>query len=637
MEVYSDNGEYTDQTDSEEVHDVTDEDEGRQQYANKCELMLSLVGYAVGLGNIWRFPYLCYTYGGAVFLIPYFISLAFLGIPLFVLELGLGQMYRQGTLGVWEKMGRPRLQGIGIAATMSSFFVSLYYNVVIAWTIYYIVTTIAAMPSGILPWSDKVEGFTCPQTLLYINASYAENDDLWNGHFNQKYWDYTWCPSEGIPVETSVAPEGFVKKLLTVEECPARAAVYYWESVVLEQSSGLDELGGLRWGLVGCLVAAWVLVYFIIWKGVASSGKVVYCTALFPYVALAAFFIRAITLPNAMEGIKFFLEPDLDKLFTADIWLRAVTQIFYSLGVGFGSLIAFSSYNKKNDDFQGNAYKVSIINCLTSMFAGVVVFPVLGYLAYEMADVNPCIQSDNLRDLASIGLSGTGLAFIAFPIAISKMPFPFIWSLLFFVMILCLGIDSQFAMVESVMTVIYDAKITNMRKPALAAILCGGSCLLGLVFVTRGGIYWFSLFDYYSCVISMFFVTFMECFWLMWGSPQTFENFQQLVKENTGKRVSRWIVNQWKYTLPVVLSILMIMALETSDLMKAAASKPYPEGEGYLPLWSVGVGWKLGLLPVLAFAGLYLVSLEQSLDTFHPPFKHATEDEHAAFEFAKGA
>jgi len=190
----------------------------------------------------------------------------------------------------------------------------------------------------------------------------------------------------------------------------------------------------LQWGLVAALFAAWLLVFLIIFKGVASSGKVVYVTALFPYVALAAFFIRAITLPNADVGIKFFVNPDFSHLFTADIWLRACTQIFYSLGVGFGALVAFASYADVNDDFVGNAQKVSIINCATSMFAGFVVFPILGYLAYELADVDPCIEGNDLGDLSSIGLSGTGLAFIAFPIAISKMPWPFFWALLFFIL-----------------------------------------------------------------------------------------------------------------------------------------------------------------------------------------------------------
>ena len=122
--------------------------EDRPEYANNLELLLTLVGYAVGLGNIWRFPYLAYTYGGGAFLVPYFISLALLGLPLFILEMGLGQMFRQGTLGVWSKLALPKLQGVGLAATVCTFLVMLYYNVILAWTIYYIGRTIAAIPSG---------------------------------------------------------------------------------------------------------------------------------------------------------------------------------------------------------------------------------------------------------------------------------------------------------------------------------------------------------------------------------------------------------------------------------------------------------------------------------------------------------
>mmetsp|Transcript_2123 Transcript_2123/g.6340 ORF Transcript_2123/g.6340 Transcript_2123/m.6340 type:complete len:105 (-) Transcript_2123:406-720(-) len=91
---------------------------------------------------------------------------------------------------------------------------------------------------------------------------------------------------------------------------------------------------------------------------------------------------------------------------------------------------------------------------------------------------------------------------------------------------LCLGIDSEFAMIESVMTVIHDSKMApNMSKPVLAGVLCGVSYLIGLIFVTRSGIYWFTLFDYYSCVVALFLVTFMECFWLVWGGAGAFKNF----------------------------------------------------------------------------------------------------------------
>merc|ERR1719221_2243932 len=120
----------------------------RPSYANKLELMLTLVGYAVGLGNIWRFPYLAYTYGGGAFLIPYIICLLCLGLPLFILELGIGQMLRQGSIGIWQKMGLRRWQGVGRGATVCTFFVSLYYNVILAWTIYYLGRTLSAAVVG---------------------------------------------------------------------------------------------------------------------------------------------------------------------------------------------------------------------------------------------------------------------------------------------------------------------------------------------------------------------------------------------------------------------------------------------------------------------------------------------------------
>mmetsp|Transcript_136806 Transcript_136806/g.424925 ORF Transcript_136806/g.424925 Transcript_136806/m.424925 type:complete len:644 (+) Transcript_136806:90-2021(+) len=599
------------------------EKEDRPQYANKCELMLSLVGYAVGLGNIWRFPYLAYSYGGAAFLIPYFIALVVLGLPLFILELGLGQMFRQGTLGVWGALGKKRLQGVGIAATICTFFVSLYYNVIIAWTLYYLGrTTIAMFSPGMVPWSHEVPGFQCPPTVMFPNATIAGRNDLFHpttGLFNESYRNKAsfWCPPYGIPINTSVAPAGYVKKVWTPTECPARAAVAFWETEVLNQSSGMDNFGsGIQWGLFAAYTAAWLLVYFIVFKGVGSSGKVVYVTALAPYVALLAFFIRAITLPNAWVGLKYFLIPDFSKLANFEVWQKAVTQIFYSLGVGFGSLIAFASYGAKNDDFVGNAKKVSIINCSTSMFAGLVVFPILGYLAHEMRGVNPCIEGDNLQDLTSIGLSGTGLAFIAFPIAISRMYGSFFWAFLFFLMLLCLGIDSEFAMIESVMTVIHDSNMApNLSKPVLAAIVCGVSYVLGLVFVTQAGVYWFNLFDNYSCIVAMYFVTFMEVFWLMWGDDAIYENFATRVKAWTGRKISNYYKGMWKYACPVIILSLLIMAFSTHDIMKAETSQPYPAGSGFLPGWSVNLGWKLGMLPLFAFLATYIVMLEKDVDS----------------------
>jgi len=587
--------------------------EQRIQYANKLELMLTLVGYAVGLGNIWRFPYLAFSYGGGAFLLPYVCALLALGLPLFILELGLGQMFRQGTLGVWKKLGLPRFQGVGVAATVTTFLVSLYYNVILGWTIYYLGRIFGSMFSGALPWDDQISGYSCPYSVLYPRASIAHSAtiiDKATGLFNKSHIADFWCPATGIPTAASEAPAEYVSIRVKPSRCPAFAAVQFWEQEALQQSSGLDDLGGIHGGMLLSYTIAWLLIYLCICKGIASSGKVVYVTATLPYIALVVFFVRAITLPNAAKGVEFFVKPDFGMLLNGEVWLRAVLQIFYSLGVGFGSLIAFASYGSKHSDFARDAATVSFINCGTSIFAGFVVFPILGFLAHELSDTNPCIHSDQLSDLSSVGLSGTGLAFVAFPIAISQMPGSFFWSILFFITLLCLGIDSQFAMCESVITVLHDAgverfleKVTgfSFRKPVFVGALCFVSYLLGLVFVTRGGIYWFNLFDYYTCVVSLFFVTLLECIGLMWYNFQTWPKFVGRVQDWTGRVLGKAFMISWRFVVPALLLLLFVISFLEWDLMGARGSKPYPEGTGYLPGWSILVGWTLGLLPIVGF------------------------------------
>ncbi|VDO71703.1 unnamed protein product [Onchocerca flexuosa] len=165
----------------------------------------------------------------------------------------------------------------------------------------------------------------------------------------------------------------------------------------------------------------------------------VWITATAPYVILSVLFIRGITLPGASIGIYYYLMPNFTMLLDIDVWTAAATQIFFSLGPGFGVLLALSSYN----DFRNNCYRdalvTSIINCGTSFFAGFVIFSTLGYMS----------TITNLPVSEVVGDNDANLIFIVYPQAIATMSYANFWSFVFFVMLITLGIDSTVSIITS--------------------------------------------------------------------------------------------------------------------------------------------------------------------------------------------
>uniref|UniRef100_A0A8C4XCD8 Transporter n=1 Tax=Erpetoichthys calabaricus TaxID=27687 RepID=A0A8C4XCD8_ERPCA len=484
-----------DKTDVQNSHvGTTDENLDRGNWSSNTDYLLSLIGCAVGLGNVWRFPYLAYKNGGGAFLIPYTIMLAFAGLPLFFLECSFGQFASLGPVSVWKAV--PIMQGVGVTMVLVSSLVAIYYNCIIGYSIYYLFASFQ-FP---LPWSDCFEWSdeNCStQPKEYCNITSA------NGSF--VLVNSTWLNDNNATCEGS--------NIFSISV--QRPSEQYWDKVALRRSSGLDESGGVIWHLALCLLLAWIIVVAALFKGIKSSGKVVYFTAIFPYVVLIILLIRGVTLEGAREGIEYYIgtHSDISKLSDAEVWKDAATQIFFSLGTACGGLVALSSYNKFNNNCYSDAIVVCVTNCATSVFAGFAIFSVLGHIAYI-----------SHKPVSEVAQSGFGLAFIAYPEALSKLPISPLWSILFFFMLLTLGIDSQFAIIEKQVTLnwskrmwMYDWSVCrsvclSIKNVLSTSLIHHGSAVLELV----GIIYIYGKIN----LLANFFVRLIFnkklLFWLWW-------------------------------------------------------------------------------------------------------------------------
>uniref|UniRef100_A0A8P4GE11 Transporter n=1 Tax=Dicentrarchus labrax TaxID=13489 RepID=A0A8P4GE11_DICLA len=356
----------------------------RGQWASKREYVLVMSGNVVGLGNVWRFPYLCYKNGGGAFLVPYGLLAVVCGIPLFLLEASVGQYTQEGFITSWRKMC-PLMQGIGYGQLMITlcFFI---YILIEVWALLYLVFSFRSQ----LPWAS------------------CEN---------------TWNTANCLGLQTFNSSNVTANQTNTTS-----AATEFWERRVLGMSGGIEDLGSVRWELALCLLACWMFCYFSIWKGVRSSGKVAYFTATFPYVTLLILLIRGLTLPGAWDGIYYYLYPNLNRL----VWIEAGSQIFFSYSLTAGFLNVIASYNEYNNNCYKDCFWLCLLNSGTSFVAGFVVFSVLGFMAHKQG-----VTVDTVAE------SGPGLAFIVYPQATAMMPLPQFWTVCFFLMLILLTVDTH--------------------------------------------------------------------------------------------------------------------------------------------------------------------------------------------------
>ncbi len=268
--------------------------DNRGNFSSRIGFILAAAGSAVGLGNIWRFPYLAGQNGGAAFLFIYLAFIFILCYPVMTAEIAIGRAAGSDAMGSYTKLGNRRWGYLGLFGILAGVFILSFYNVVAGWAF---------------------------------------------GYF----------------IETSFG------SLLTE---PDHGAFF---------SGYVNDISDNLWFSLAFMIVTAIIVSQGIQKGVEAANKIM-MPAL--YVILVLLIAYSLTLPNAIEGVKFYLIPDFSELKLQTVF-DGLKQAFFSLSLGMGCLITYGSYLKKEQNISSSAAVISVADTSVAFLSGLMIFPLV--------------------------------------------------------------------------------------------------------------------------------------------------------------------------------------------------------------------------------------------------------------------
>lgn len=341
---------------------MSEKAESRGSWGSNLGFILATAGSAIGLGNLWKFPYLVGKNGGGAFVIVYLFLVILLGFSLMLSEIAIGRNGKSDAYGSYEKLKK----GFGFAGflgVLACFIVYTYYAVIAGWIIKYV---IVYMTGG-------VQGD--------VGAYFG-------GHIS----------SVGTPI--------FYSGLVLI----------FTAFVVLKGVSG----------------------------GIEKAGKIL-MPALFIFLFIIT--IRVLTLPGAMEGVKYYLEPDFSKI-NGKVILAALGQVFFSLSLGMGAMITYGSYLDKKPNIVKNSLVVTDLDTLIALIAGLAIIPATIAFGHQVT-------------------AGPGLIFITLPSVFNAMPLGGLFGTIFFILVLFAAITSTISLLEVIVAFIVDQLKIGRRKATI--------------------------------------------------------------------------------------------------------------------------------------------------------------------------
>ena len=460
--------------------------DSRESWSARSGFIIAAIGSAVGLGNIWRFPYVAYENGGGAFLIPYLIAIFAAGLPLLFLDYAVGHKYRKAPPTAYKKLMNS--EALGWWQVMVTLLIGIYYASVLSWAGSYMFYSIGQQ------WGTDTEKF--------FFTSYLQN-------------------GEGLAF-------GFVPTLF-----------------------------------IG-LVIVWAVVMFILYggvkKGVELSNKIFIPLLLILFSILV---VQALRLPGAVDGLNAFFTPNWEAMTNYKVWLAAFGHIFFSLSVGFGIMLTYSSYLKRKTNLTGSGLVVALANSSFEILAGIGIFAALGFMAYS--------AGSSVDDVVS---GGIGLAFIAFPKIISSLGAGGdLFGFLFFASLTVAGVTSMVSILQVPIAAFQD-KLGWSRKRAVTIIAGGSAIVSTILFSTHSAITFVDIIDYFANNIGIVGGGLLSIILVTWFRRPLLKELQQHVNQYSSIKLG-W---GWNFLLTIVtpLSLLVALGLTLKSI--------FAEGYGGYPL-----------------------------------------------------
>lgn len=350
----------------------------REKLSSRLGFLLISAGCAVGLGNVWRFPYITGQYGGAAFVLLYLIFLVILGLPIMVMEFSVGRASQKSSAQSFDVLEPPKTKwhGIKYFAIGGNYLLMMFYTTVGGWMLNY-----------------------CFKML--------------SRHFNGS---------------------------LHTEEV----------------SATFSNMLADPWQNIFWMLATIIIGFFICSRGLQNGVEKVskYMMSCL-FIVMLVLVVRAFTLPNAMEGLKFYLVPDFHKMIENGIGnavFAAMGQAFFTLSLGIGSLAIFGSYIGKEHRLTQESLNVCILDTLVAFIAGLIIFP-------------SCFSFGVAAD------SGPGLVFVTLPNVFNSMAGGSIWGFLFFLFMSFAALTTIIAVFENIVAYAMDSGWTRKKAVLVNFVL----------------------------------------------------------------------------------------------------------------------------------------------------------------------